>query len=527
LLFPPIPDKQIVSATSFSHRDSGREMPAGGKRLGVQMSKKIGLLVALAAICALSLFLLNCGSSSSRPTGILYVLTQGNNGVGNNVSSFATDLNSGNLTLINSNAATCNPPGSSCGPPLDILLDPAGVNAFVLNQGSRCAEILNGQTWQCDTSQGASPAVLPTIYPYTIGGDGSLSAPLAAVTWTCAGLNLTPGPCSDLPVAMARDDAGKFLFVIDQGSFPYPGFPTPSATNPICPHAPTSQIDVCPSISVFAIQGSTLKLASGSPFYLSKVPTGLSAVTFIPSGSSTAEELLFVSNNQDICPPTTPPSCVSPSPGNDNTVSEYVVNSDGSLTEQSNSPYAVAANNPVSVFAVNTGGNAGGLFVYVGKTDSNGGDVYPFQVCTVVGNLGCGAQDVQSNLMTPLQQTCPEPPCTQVPPTAVGKDPVQMLVDPTKNFLYVLSEGANTVFGFQINTSVGTLASQNPANQGTGSQPVSMAIHPSVNNTGQFLYVSNSDSDSISVFSLSTTTGSMGSPNTVTAPATPSGLAAH
>ena len=450
------------------------------------MSKRIGGVVALAAICALSLFLLNCGSSSSHPTGILYVLTQGNNGVGNNVSSFATDLNSGSLTLINSNAATCNPAGSSCGPPLDILLDPVGSNAFVLNQGVPVT------------------STAPTIYSYTVGSDGSLSAPMPDPAMLNVG---------DLPASAIMDDTGHLLFVATQGVFP-------SRTD--CPPRSSSDSSFtgCPSIAVFTIQGTTLTAASGSPLYVSKIPTGISPVIFTPSGSSTAQELLFVSNDLDICPTCMPPH-------NDNTVSEYFVNSDGSLTEQSNSPYAVAANDPVSVFAVNTGGNAGGLFVYVGKTDSNGGDIYPFQVCTVVGNLGCDAQDVQSNLMTPLQQTCPEPPCNQVPPSAVGKNPVQMLVDPTKNFLYVLSEGANTVYGFQINTSVGTLASQNPANQQTGSQPVSMAIHPSVNNTGQFLYISNSDSDSVSVYSLSTTTGSMGSPLTVTAPATPSGLAAH
>ncbi len=71
------------------------------------MSKKISGVVALVGLCALSLFLLNCGSSSSRPSGILYVLTQGTNDVGNNVSSFAIDLSNGTLSLINSNASTC------------------------------------------------------------------------------------------------------------------------------------------------------------------------------------------------------------------------------------------------------------------------------------------------------------------------------------------------------------------------------------------------------------------------------------
>ena len=76
------------------------------------MSKKIGLVVALGGLCALSLFLLNCGSLSSRPSGVLYVVTQGTTaqgapGIGNNVSSFAMDYDTGNLSLINSNASTC------------------------------------------------------------------------------------------------------------------------------------------------------------------------------------------------------------------------------------------------------------------------------------------------------------------------------------------------------------------------------------------------------------------------------------
>src|SRR6266849_3018834 len=172
------------------------------------MSKKIGVLVALAGIGALSLFLLSCGSSSSRPSGLLYVLTQGSSGIGNNVSSFAIDLSSGNLSLINSNASTCTTSGVSCGLPLNILLDPAGAAAFVLNQGV------------------PSVSVAPTIYPYTVNSDGSLSSPGTPVAWncisqlatTCTATNSYP----DLGAAMARDTAEQFLFVIDQGSSPPP-----------------------------------------------------------------------------------------------------------------------------------------------------------------------------------------------------------------------------------------------------------------------------------------------------------------
>jgi hypothetical protein len=491
LLFLLIPDKKNDSAKSFSFRDNGRTVPVGGKRLGVRMSKKISGVVALLGVCALSLFLLDCGSSSSRPSGVLYVLTQGSNGVGNNVSSFAMDLNNGNLSLINSNAPTCQPAGGSCGVPLQILLDPAGASAFVLNQGVQ------------------STSTAPTIYSYNVNSDGSLGAPALAQT-------LTVG---DLPTDMTRDDAGQFLFVTTQGFFP---------PRTDCPPASSSDPGFagCPSISVFAIQGTALTAAAGSPLYLSKVPSALSAVIFTPSGSSTAQEILFATNNQDICTV----NCIPPSPHNDNTVSEYLVSSAGSLTEQPNSPYAIAAPNPVSVLAVNTnpvGGNTGGVFVYIGNSDANGGDLNPFLLCTVVGNGGCKLQDVQNNLLAPLQEQCAQPPCKTVPPTVVGQNPLALVVDPTNNFLYVASEGANTVYGFRINTSAGTLAALAPANQPTGSQPLSMALHPSVNNTGQFLYISNSASDNISGFTLSTTTGSMNNPITVISPPTPTGLAVH
>jgi lactonase family protein with 7-bladed beta-propeller len=503
---------------------AGGASPADGKRLGVQMSKKIVGVVALAGLCALSLFLLNCGTTSSRPSGLLYALTQGYNGegatgIGYNVSSFAMDFNNGNLSLINSNASTCPAASSTnpfpCGLPLDILLDPTGTAAFVLNQGVPCLQ----QGTVCVSS--SNNPVAPSIYPYTVNSDGSLSNPGTAVTWTA---NAYP----DTAVAMVRDAAGQFLFVIDQGSYPSPGYPTPSPTNPSCPHAPTSQTDVCPSISVFAIQGTTLTLASGSPFYLSKIPTSLSPITFTPPGGA-AQELLFVTNNFDICTS----GCVLPPPS-DNTVSVYSVSSSGTLSEQPNSPYIVAAADPISVIAVNTnpavqGENTGALFVYVGNQDANGGHLYPFQVCTVVNNTDCTQADVNNNLMVPVA-TCSQPSCN-VAPSGVGQSPVEMLVDPTNSFLYVVSEGSNQVFAFRISPSVGTLTALSPANQPTGSAPVSMAMHPTVyvdgNYTGQFLYVSNSGSNNITGFTLSTTSGAMSNPISVIAPAGPSGIAAH
>ena len=504
------------------------------------MSKKICVVIVLVGICALSVFLLNCGSSQFRPSEELYVLTQGSDGLGNNVASFGMDLESGTLTWIDSNATTCptlaTPTNTNpCGLPVDILLDPTGNKAWVLDQGAPA----------CPSCTPASNyPFAPAIFPYTVNSYGTLTAPGAAVKWTC--VVPTGTPCNDAnayvdtAVAMVRDAAGQFLFVIDQGSSPPPGYPVPSLSNPSCPPTGTGFTNVttptsfagCPSISVFAMTpGSTaLKFVSQSPiagyqspFFLSKIPTSLSAIKFTPPGSTTAQELLFVTNNTDICTQ----NCVYPSPQNDNTVSLYSVSPSGILTEQPNSPYTVTAADPVSVLAVNTMparvGAIGGLFVYVGQ-GAGAGEIFPFQVCWVA-NPNCSPQDVADNLLSPLT-TCPTPSC-QVAPSAAGKNPVQMLVDPTNQFLYALSEGSNQVFGFGIGTTTGELSPLQTPYQPTGSLPVSMALHPSVFNTGQFLYTSNSASSNITGFTLSTTSGVMLNPITVVSPEAPSGMAVH
>ncbi len=498
------------------------------------MSKKIGGAVALVGMCAVSLFLLNCGNSSNRPSGVLYVLTQGINGSGNSVSLFTIDLYSGNLSLLESSPSTCpTPPSGSnsapCGLPLDIVVEPPGATAFVLDQGVATA----------------TPPVAPAIYSYTVNTGGILSAPGATPTWNC--ISPAGTPCSatnsypDTAVAMVRDAAGQFLFVIDQGTYPSPTT-CPSIATPATNATQAADFVGCPSISVYALtQGSTsLTLVSQSstyqsPFFLSKIPTALSTITFTPS-SGTPEELLFVTNNYDLCTI----GCLNgpPPPPRDNTVSVYSVSSSGILTEQLNSPYVVAAADPISVQAVNTnppGESTGGVFVYVGSQNNNAGQLYPFQLCTVQ-NTACSPEAVQDNLMLPLaQQPCNTPPCT-VPPTSAGSYPGQMVLDPTNNFLYVASSLSNQIFGFRINTTAGKLTPLSPAYQPAGTNPVSMVLLPSVSNTGQsltdnnygqFLYVSNNGSSNITGFTLSTTSGSMSSPITALAPAAPSGIAVY
>jgi len=443
------------------------------------MSKKLGGVIALMGLCALSLFLLNCGSSSSRPSGVLYVLTQGSNGVGDNVTSYAIDLNSGNLSLVNSNATTCLTAAGTCGLPVNILLDPTGAVAFVLNQGAPPCPSCTPPT------TGA-----PTIYSYPVNSDGSLGTPTAAMTPT-----LIPG---DTAIAMTRDAGGNFLYVITEGN---------QSSNP----------PLAPQLLVFSTKpGSTsLTPVSNVLSTLTKIPTALSTITFpvpngvtAPCGFTTTEEYVFVTFSHDLS-----------SEHNDNALSIHCVDSSGTLSDLTPDPPYTPAADPLSVLAVNTnqaGQNGGGVFIYVGSQPSASGALSTFQMCTQVGIAGCVQQDVTAALLKPVGTS----------PTSTGQNPVAMAVDPTNSFLYVVCYIQNAVYGYSISTA-GALTPLSTPYQQTGLQPVALALHPSVNNTGQFLYTSNSGQNNISGFALSTTNGSMSSLPTVVTPAAPSGMAVH
>ena len=106
------------------------------------MSRKTGGIVVLVACLALSVFLLNCGSSNSRPAGVLFVTSAG----ATTVESYSINLKNGDLSQLNTTAPTGSAPGK-------ILLDPTSTVAYVLNTG----------------------ASSNSISPYTVNKDGSLS----------------------------------------------------------------------------------------------------------------------------------------------------------------------------------------------------------------------------------------------------------------------------------------------------------------------------------------------------------------
>lgn len=393
------------------------------------MSKKTGVVVALLGMSVLSSLLVSCGSSSSRPSGLLYVLSQ----AASNVSSYSIDLNNGNLSLISSNLPATGVM------PLSISLDPTGATAFVLNQTS--------------------------ISGYTVGSDGSLS------TSTTTDL-----PAGQTALAMARDAAGNFLFVI------------------------TNQ----PTILIFSTQPGSTTVTPATTTVLTRVPTALSVITFTPSGGLT-QTLLFMTSNLDLT-----------ANHNDNELSVYAVDSAGNLVEQPNSPYTTEVN-PGVVLAVNTNPpaqNTGGVFVYVGSQGAVTGSVSEFELCTVVNQV-CSQPEVDAEQLAPVGS-----------PASIGQNPRAMLTDPTNSFLYIACTGGNAVYGFHMITGSGLLQTLSPPSQQTGASPVALAMHPNFNAGAEFLYVSNNAGSSITGFNVGVTTGSLSSGMTVIfPPGSPSGIA--
>ena len=393
------------------------------------MSKKIGGVVALAAICALSLFLLNCGSSSSRPSGLLYVLTQAGNGAGNAVSMFAIDLNSGNLSLINSNASTCATAGA-CGLPISILLDPTGATAFVLSQGA--------------------------ISSYSVNSGGSFGTPTTA--WT-----VTAG---DTALAMARDAGGNFLYVITAGN---PG--------------------VGPELYVFSTKpgSTTLTLVNNGAadlgFVLPRVPTALSPITI----SSPAEELLFVASSKDLSANHDDNTLSVYGVGSDGTLTEKIGSPYATPTISPLSVLAVNTNPPgqgngggVFIY-VGAGGNTPGALdafqvctvvnVVCNQIDLDNAKLLPVGTApTSTGQEPVGiVVDPTNKFLYVVCQGISQVYGYQINTTTgvltapanlpTGSVPVALAIHSSGKFLYTSNSTANNISGFVLSTTSGSMSS--------------------------------------------------------------------
>ncbi len=101
-------------------------------------------------------------------------------------------------------------------------------------------------------------------------------------------------------------------------------------------------------------------------------------------------------------------------------------------------------------------------------------------------------------------------------PFPAGLGPVAITFDPNFVFAYVVDKGSNTVSQYSYGTGSGVLTPLSPATISTGLTPVSIALRVGATGTNigntttnptDWVYVANSGAGTISIYTLTTTTG--------------------
>ena len=177
------------------------------------------------------------------------------------------------------------------------------------------------------------------------------------------------------------------------------------------------------------------------------------AVVLVPSGSAA-----FVANKQD------------------NTISSFTVNSDGTLAVSGSA--VTAGTSPVGMAI-----DPGGKFLYVANqgnfADPATGTISVFGI---QGTTLASAGSVS----------------TATPGVLTGTGPVSVAITSNGNYLYVANQFTNTVSGYSVNSGVLTLVPGSPYPVGT--TPSAVALTPD----GNILLVANSGSNSVSAFTACT-----------------------
>ena len=283
------------------------------------------------------------------------------------------------------------------------------------------------------------------ISTYTINSDGSL----AAVSGTTS--------TGSTPVALAVDSGGKFLFVANQASS---------------------------DISVFSISGTGLTPVAGSPF--TTIPVGFS----YPNGTlpaavavSASGKFLYVANQLA------------------NFVSAFSINSTSGALSPLPVPFYDDGQTSPSGLAVTPNGG----FLYVTNAGANSNNVSAYAICDNVVN-SCTNPTTPDGTLTAVTGS----------PFPAGLGPVAIAFDPGFSFAYVVDKGSNTISQYSYGPESGVLTPLSPGTISTGVTPVSIAVLPGVVladvgntlfNTTDYAYVANLGAGTISVFSLTTSTG--------------------
>jgi 6-phosphogluconolactonase (cycloisomerase 2 family) len=424
------------------------------------MWTRLTCIVAILALVAIG-FLMACStkySASSSNNGLVVVPSQGSAVM----QSFSINLANGAASQINNVNGPPTP-----GLPTSVILDPAGAFAYVIMH--------------------QSAALVPSVTGigvFPIESDGKLGAAATATLNNSGGIPV-------VPVALAMDSAGKFLFVANSATSGVPG-----------------------SVSVLAI---------GSNGSLTELPTSPFPLPVEPGGSTASASALAISR-------TTYPVQFSYCSGHTVPTTEnlYVTDSvNYVLLNYSVDPSAGALTlMPFSSSSpgVPTGSVPSGVavdpcnrFVYVANAGpgSSQNTVSAYTICSAINLLStppCANADFSLNPVTTGPPFSPYP---------AGDVPGPLAVDAYGSFLYVVNTGSSNISGFRISPTTGGLTPfvGAPVAAGVGANSIA------VRSDDSWIFVANTNSTTVSQYALTFSTGILSPVGPISTLDYPSGVA--
>lgn len=354
---------------------------------------------ALFFVCLSVAICLSCGVTSGR---YVYVAVPGLN----EIVVYREDPNSGILTQLAGSPITAGSAVQS------LVIHPSHKFMYAANTGDSPGDVslftispagaINEVTPR--TPAGTAPTVLamdPAGAFLYVGNSGSLNVSVFSIDSTTGKLSEVVGSPFAMglsPLNLAVSPGGGFLYVTGVG---FPG-----------------------SVEAFSLNQGVPSVIAGTPFVTGNGPYGLT----IASGGG----FLYTANKLD------------------NSISEFTVNADGSLTQFSNSPIGVQFTGPLAMLIDKTG-----KYMYVANQGSSNLSAYS------IGAQGSAAGAL--NLITNS-------------PFATGAQPSTLAIDSSGKYLFVGNQTSPKIQSFQLDTGSGTLTSVNTYN--LPGAPTSIAVAP-------------------------------------------------
>jgi YVTN family beta-propeller protein len=294
------------------------------------------------------------------------------------------------------------------------------------------------------------------------------------------------------PSSIVLDPSHKFAYVANAGENNISLFKigTTGALTEVLPRAPSGQN---PNSLAITPAGDFLFASNANSNTITGYSVSASTGALTPLGGTTLTGFTPV---KLAIPPSGKFLYVANS--NSSTVSGFAIDSSGNLTAVPNSPVPVGAGpNWIDI-------DPSSKFLYVASL--NAGNFSGFTIDSGTGQLTAMPQSpygvIVSTTVTPLST---------------------LLVDPSGKYLYVANRASNNVYAFTIDSSTGVPK----AITTTPAPPYAAGTAPSFmlnDASGKFIFVGNQGSNSISVFSVTASTGVLTAVSTSTVSSAPTSM---